>query len=371
MKSARCLTGFVLVILGTMALPSACTGEGPRKTRNVLFVMTDGLRWQEVFAGAAEPLLHKPGDKNAAACDQAFWRTSPEARRETLLPFVWSVMAKQGQIYGNCSKGSEARLANGLKFSYPGYQEVLCGYPDPRIDRNDAPPNPNVTVLEWLHGKPAYRGRVAAFGAWDAFDRIINRDRCGFPVNAGFAPLLTDKPSPTVELLNQLKREIPRHWDGEPVDALTFHTAFEYFKTAKPRILYLSLGETDEWGHAGQYGRYLTAARRADQYVKTLWETAQSMPEYQGTTTLILATDHGRGNGLTDWKDHGAKVNGAEFIWMGFLGPDTPPLGERSNVQGVTLAQVAATLAACLGEDYHAAVPKAGKPIAEVLGARE
>jgi hypothetical protein len=34
----------------------------------------------------------------------------------------------------------------------------------------------------------------------------------------------------------------------------------------------------------------------------------------------------------------------------------------------VTESQIAATLAAFLGEDYHAAVPQSGAPIADVLG---
>jgi hypothetical protein len=52
---------------------------------------------------------------------------------------------------------------------------------------------------------------------------------------------------------------------------------------------------------------------------------------------------------------------------MAYLGPDTRPLGERSKIAPVTQSQIAATLAAFLGEDYSADVPKAGKPIADVL----
>jgi hypothetical protein len=57
----------------------------------------------------------------------------------------------------------------------------------------------------------------------------------------------------------------------------------------------------------------------------------------------------------------------SKYIWMAFLGPDTPALGERSNVAPVTQNQIAATLAALFGEDYAAAVPKAGNPITDVL----
>jgi hypothetical protein len=42
-------------------------------------------------------------------------------------------------------------------------------------------------------------------------------------------------------------------------------------------------------------------------------------------------------------------------------------MGERSNVPALTQSQIAATLAAFLGEDYVTGVPKAGKPIADVL----
>jgi len=49
------------------------------------------------------------------------------------------------------------------------------------------------------------------------------------------------------------------------------------------------------------------------------------------------------------------------------IGPDTAPLGERSHVARVTQSQIAATVAALVGKDYHAAVPRAAQPIAAVL----
>jgi hypothetical protein len=53
---------------------------------------------------------------------------------------------------------------------------------------------------------------------------------------------------------------------------------------------------------------------------------------------------------------------------MAFLGPDTRPSGERSKTAAVAQNQIAATLAALLGEDYNSEVSKAGKPIADVIG---
>jgi len=114
-------------------------------------------------------------------------------------------------------------------------------------------------------------------------------------------------------------------------------------------------------------GMPLVWCARLRGYLRTLWELVQSMPEYRGNTTLIFTPDHGRGKTPHQWRDHGQKIPDSKYIWLAFLGPDTPALGERSKVAPVTQNQIAATLAAFLGEDYAAAVPKAGKPITDVL----
>src|ERR1019366_1937467 len=59
-----------------------------------------------------------------------------------------------------------------------------------------------------------------------------------------------------------------------------------------------------------------------------------------------------------NWTDHGKDVPTAEFIWIAVLGPDTPPLGVREDVE-TTQSQVAATIAHLLGEDFAKGSPKA------------
>jgi hypothetical protein len=344
------------------------------KTQNVIVVMIDGLRWQEVFGGADRDLLWTSGRDSlalsrdrAAQAQKLYWRDAATERRQALMPFLWSVVLEHGQIFGNRELGSDSQVTNGLNFSYPGYNETLTGFDDPRIQSNDNVPNPNVTVFEWLNRKPAFAGKVAAFGAWETFNGIFNRERCGFVVNAGYDPLETIPANPELTLLNQQKAETVRIWPDEPFDPLPFHTAVEYLREVKPRLLFLGLNETDGWGHAGFYAEYLNAAHRDDSYLHQLWDLVQSMPEYSGKTTMIVLPDHGRGVGAK-WTDHGEKIPESKETWMAFLGPDTPALGERSQAVPVTESQVAATLAALLGEDYHAAVPKAGEAIEDVLG---
>lgn len=359
------LLAFALVAFSSLAIAQA----PEHKTQHIIFVMTDGLRWQEVFDGSEASIMNK---KNGSVPDEvalrkAYWRDTPQARREALMPFLWTVIAKQGQIFGNREKGSDAYVTNGLFFSYPGYNETLCGFADPRIKSNDKVPNPNATVLEWLKSRPSFQGEIGAFGAWDVIASIFNPERSKITANAGWDPFTGIASTPKLELLNDFKAETPRVWPDEPFDDIPLHTAIEYVKEKKPRILYLSLGETDDWAHMGRYADYLDAAHRVDAYVRALWEQAQSMPEYRGNTTIIFSPDHGRGKAPHKWKDHGQKIPDSKYIWMAFLGPDTSAMGERSNIPAVTQSQIAATLAAFLGEDYAVAVPKAGKRIADVL----
>lgn len=346
------------------------------KTQNVIVVMMDGLRWEEVFRGADPELIKTLGPEalgapkeRAALAQQRYWRATAEERRQALMPFLWSAVAKDGQIYGNRDLGSDSHVANPLHFSYPGYSETLTGLVDPRINSNDNVPNPNATVFAWLNKKPEFAGQVAAFGAWEVFDGIFNKQRCGFVVNASYAPLTEIPATPELKLLNTLKAETVRVWPDEAFDPLPFHTAVEYIKAKKPRLLFLGLGETDDWAHFGTYAEYLNAAHLGDSYVQALWEMVQSMPEYRGKTTLIVLPDHGRGVGA-EWTSHGEKIAASRETWMAFIGPDTQALGERKQTGPVTESQIAATIAALLGEDYHAATPASGAPVAEVLGSK-
>ena len=76
-------------------------------------------------------------------------------------------------------------------------------------------------------------------------------------------------------------------------------------------------------GASGAHDLVLDSAHRFDYFVKQLWDTMQALPRYHGTTTFIITTDHGRGSGLVQWKEHGVEQKGSENIWIAVSGPDT------------------------------------------------
>jgi hypothetical protein len=341
------------------------------KTQNVVLIVSDGLRWQEVFTGADPALLNdKEGGSWLAETElrKRYWRDEVGARREALFPFLWGTVAKQGQLFGNQLKGSVARVTNGKAFSYPGYNEMSTGYPNDAIDSNEFGPNPNATVFEWLNKFDEFRGKVAIFGTWNVYDNIFNRSRSGLVMQTGWSLPQKAHETPRDALLRELYNTTTRFDDDDVANSFLQISLLDYVKEGHPRVLFVGYGETDNWAHQGRYNLMLESAHGMDQFVGQLWNTMQSMPQYRGNTTFIITTDHGRGSGLTEWKEHGVEEKGSENVWIAVLGPDTAPLGERTQVAPVTQAQIAATVAAFVGKDYRHDVPKAALPLRGVLG---
>ncbi len=358
------------LLLCFLALGTPVLAQG--RTRNVVLIVTDGLRWQEVFRGAERALISaKPGGvRDTTLMLRRYWRDDIAARRQALLPFFWSTIATRGVLLGSQDQGNTASITNTMKFSYPGYNEIFTGAFDPAINSNDYPPNPNVTVFEWLARKNAYKGKVAGIATWDAFRRIFNKGRAGMDVIDGWDTPFPGATSPRQVTINDFYRTTVQLWENNAFDAPMHLVTKEYIATRKPRVLFVGYGETDEWAHAGAYDMVLQSANRVDGFIKDLWDTMQSMPEYKDNTTFIITTDHGRGDGAEEWKNHGEKVVGAEHIWMAILGPDTPALGEVKEGDRSTQSQIAATIAALLGEDYNRDAPKAGAPLRGFIGGK-
>jgi hypothetical protein len=367
MKSASLWLARVLLL----GLACSVARSEPLKTRNVFLIISDGLRWQEIFSGAEDLLISEAngGVKDTNGVRARFWRATPEARRQELMPFFWNEIARKGQLFGNQTKGSVVEVTNGKNFSYPGYNEILSGYGDPRIDSNAKKLNPNVTVFEWINQQRGFNRRVAVLGTWDVFPFIFNCERAHLLIWPAWSNSFA-KEIEVPDLLRRLTWDTPLLGPDVIFDSFVMHASFNYIKKQKPRVAFIGFGETDEWAHHNRYDEYLKAAQRVDSFVHELWTTLQSMPQYRDKTTLIITADHGRGSGPVDWKSHGEKVPESKGDWIAIIGPDTAPLGERTNTAPRTQSQIAATMAALLGLDYRAFFTQAGAPLQDVIKGR-
>ena len=332
-----------------------------QKTENIIIITTDGFRWQEVFKGMDSAIANnsKYNEGDSSEIFEKYWANDEMERRKKLMPFLWSTINYHGQIYGNRGYENKVSNANPYKFSYPGYSEIMTGFADTAINSNSFPPNPHVTVLEFFNQQPKLKGKVSAFGAWDAFDRILNEKRSGIPVINAFDPTGGKNPNANERLINAMLKDSYKPFnEDECLDVFTHYAALEHLKTKKPKVLYISYGETDEWAHSGKYRSYLDAAKQVDAWIKQIWEFIQSDPRYKNKTSLFITTDHGRGDVIKkEWRDHGKDVEDAYQIWFAVMGPEVAAKGEMKNEGQLYQDQFAQTFAKLMGYTYTAKHP--------------
>lgn len=351
----------LIAVLCALALPGHASARGTEDQRLILITL-DGTRWEDVFRGPDPVLVENSHftDEDLKESVEAAWFNVPD-RAAALMPFLHGVMGKQGVLYGDQDHGQCMKVANDMWFSYPGYNEILTGRPDDTITSNDKNYNRNVTFLEWLEKQPGFAGKVEAIGTWDVFPYIINDKRSGVPVNAGL--------------------------DGRyPTDTLTARLALEALRTSKPRVLYIGFGDTDELAHVGDYDQYLTAMNRIDDFIGQVWELVEADPAYRGHTTVIVTTDHGRGNRPDEsWLEHSSKtylemypaylrdytatgIEGSGDIWFAAIGPGVTGR-EAMPAPGACLrqSQIAASALTALGQDWKAFDSGAGAPLPQFV----
>ncbi len=344
------------------APPPACAG----KTQNVVLIVSDGLRWQEVFTGADQPCSTT---RTAAAgspkrsCASATGAPDAEARRALLFPFLWGTVAKQGQIFGNQIKGSVAHVTNGKAFSYPGYNEMSTGYPNDAIDSNEFGPNPNadrVRVAEQARRYPRQGGDLRHLECLrQHLQQEPQRPRHADRLDACRAQGASRRRATRCcASCTHDHHAVRRGGRGQLASCRC--RCWTMSQTRHPRVLFVGYGETDNWAHQGRYDLVLDSAHRMDRFVEQLWEAMQSMPR--------IPRHHHLHHHHRPWpRQRTDRVEGARRRGEG-LGEhldrrDRVPIRRRSASARMwrrsTQAQIAATVAAFLGKDYRHDVPKA------------
>ena len=113
-------------------------------------------------------------------------------------------------------------------------------------------------------------------------------------------------------------------------------------KNQKPKLLFIGYGEADDYGHDEDYNQYITSINRNDRMIEELWNYVQSDPFYKDQTTIIITTDHGRGNG-NEWTDHNDKVIGSDEGFILMIGKGIKP--NKIKQKQTSVNQIASTIA--------------------------
>ena len=301
----------------------------------VVLVTIDGARWQEVFEGTDTELSHAPR------------RSSRE-----LVPNLERLTRESGAAVGAPGRG--LIRATGPNFvSLPGYTEILTGRAPIDCQDNTCARIAIPTLLDEVH---AAGGKAAAFGSWDLLDRAVSSRPGSFPVSCG------------------------RHgdhgidpWPGEGdfrPDRLTGELALRYLETQRPDVLYVGLGEPDEFGHRNDYDGYLGALGQADAFVGAVTAALGRMGQRGADTHVFVTADHGRAR---DFKHHGGWAPESARVWLVASGPSVTARGRVVSSHERHLADVAPTLRKVLGlqPDRDDRGGWRGQPLRELFVNRE
>jgi hypothetical protein len=334
---------------------SRARSDGSRSYRDddaaVVLVVLDGARWQEVFAGT-DPQLSG----------------APAVPAESLMPVLHALAAEQGASIGAPGYGA-AMWASGPNFvSLPGYTEIFTGRRVHGCRDNDCPPARADTIVDQARAAFDRPGDVAVFASWEMLEGAAAAHPASLVVSAGrvrtwHAEWLHDDEL-SRRWLEQGEQADPFPGYGEfRPDRFTAGLALRYLEAKHPRLLFIGLGESDEYCHRGDYAGYVASLRAADDRLGELLAALDRMGPRGRQTTVLVTADHGRGD---DYRVHGGDYPESGRVWLVAAGRAIQARGPTRSARSHRLADVAPTVRALLDLEPDDG-PAAGVPMAELF----
>lgn len=311
-----------------------------RRTDNVIVVTIDGVRWQDVFGGVDPAMATMASIPAREVVDAA-----------TLLPNLYA-FAREGVVSGAPGHGKPMMASGPNYVSLPGYLEIFSGSTSVGCRTNGCDPTTRRTFFDRARDEVAATDRdVAIISSWEKIAHAASSAPERLTVSAGrHGGATRDRVRIDSELDAMLdaaaaSAPTPGH-DDYRADAHTSAIALRYLERARPRVLAVGLGDTDEHAHAGDYASYLAALRGADRFLGELRATLARMGSYGAHTTVVVTCDHGRSSGFND---HGWDSPESGRVWMVAAGGAVPALGYLDEGGAERLADIAPTLEGLLG----------------------
>jgi hypothetical protein len=319
----------------------------------VVLVVLDGARWQDVLVGA---------DPQLAAEART---TAPSAHE--LMPRLHALIADRGAALGAPGHGPPIAASGPNFVSLPGYREIFEGRRSTGCDDNDCGPPPEATVMDEVAARGA-PGDAAVVASWERIERAATVDSSRLVLSAGRSHLSHAEvlcgDGVGRELLEQGAHAdpFPGYGDFRP-DRLTAAIALHYLETRQPRLMFLGLGEPDEYAHRGDYAGYLRSLRASDAVLSDLFAVLDHMGARGRHTTVLVTADHGRAR---DYRFHGRQFPESARVWLVAAGAGVEARGLAQSLGPHRLADVAPTIRALL--DLPSDTSRAaGRPIEELL----
>lgn len=272
MGAAKRSAAWLIAAICVSSLYAAMASAQP----NVILVTLDGVRWREVFQGV-DPLL------------------TGERRSQKIFRRTFSMLEGRGAMFGDRSAGNGFSSSNLALVSLPGYRSIMTGKFDLFCISNECGRIGEESVQERLVRELKLAPhQVATIGSWPEIALAVERKPGSTFVQTGILGALERTHA---EAFPQIKEFEPL--DARPrakrPDRDTFAYALDYLTKYRPRFLYIALDESDAYGDRNDYAGHVAMLNQYDLWIKQLLDLIAGMGEYGRETTVLITTDHGRG----------------------------------------------------------------------------
>jgi hypothetical protein len=317
----------------------------------VVVVVLDGARWQEVFVGS---------DPNLSG--------APAVPAEALMPRMHAFVAERGAAIGAPGRGAPMSASGPNFVSLPGYTEIFTGRRSHACADNDCAPARSPTVFDQARAAAQQPSDVAVLASWERIERAASAAPGQLVVSTGraltsHAEALRDDDSTRDWLERGAHADpFPGYGDFRP-DRFTGALAVRYLEAKRPTLMFVGLGEPDEYCHRGDYAGYLASLHASDAIVGDLVDALGRMGARGRRTTVLVTADHGRGR---DYRFHGREFPESGRVWLVALGGAVEARGFARSLRPHRLADVAPTVRALLDLPADPA-PASGAAINELF----
>jgi hypothetical protein len=340
--------------------PVAPAREAVAPSTVVILVVLDGIRWQDIFQGPDLSIARRQ------------WMLGKLPKPAQMMPVIYRRLFSEGVAIGG--KGAAFSASGPVFVSLPGYMEIMTGHPQKGCTTNGCDPIAEPTIADEVRASPGtLPEEVAVISSWEQIDRAAAQDTSRIVVSAGRhggknRAMIRDKLSEAARRTydeGEASVPYPGGYDYRP-DRFTAPVALSYLAQARPRFLFIGLGDGDEYGHGNDYARYLDSLRFADAFFGDLFKQLDEMGDYGKGATVLVTADHGRAK---DFKNHGKAPESARS-WLLAAGSGIAARGSIALPEAHSLSDITPTIRVLLSLPAPDTTREgAGAPLGAILQA--
>lgn len=282
-----------------------------RPADTVLLVTLDGVRPQELFGtGGAD---------------------------RTAMPFLMDELLPRGSFLGSETDPAAFRMGSPIGISMSGYHSIFKGRLTLCFENDHPAPRGETLVTRVQAAFPDEPKPVKVYVTWPRICDCLKADATRADILRGrreMEKILAERGTPVPKVA--------------PGDTAAFTLAMEGLRAGAPRLFYLGFNQSDAAAHGGDYDRLLWVLENYDRFLRDLVAEMERLEAEGRAVTLIVTTDHGRGDG-DEWREHLWKYKGTDRAWVFAMGHGVAARGQVTDAPRRTHYDLRPTIEYLLG----------------------